>query len=246
MTMEQRRDFKFAGIMTIPGGFYKRVVCDGGVTVDGDIDCLELKVNGTYKGTGNMKATNAVIRGGADVAGDVMSEDFKVFGQTNVDGSLSGGMVRAEGKLSVGKDTKVDRATIVGQMITRGKCEAESFVCNGFVEMEGSLNAGDIAIKMYGPCHASEIGGEKINVRRGHEGPISRITSVIFDTIGFNQGRLVAETIEGDDIYLEYTSAKVVRGGRVTIGKGCEIDRVEYRTDYKASSGTSVLQHVKI
>jgi hypothetical protein len=32
----------------------------------------------------------------------------------------------------------------------------------------------------------------------------------------------------------------------VTLGKGCEIDRVEYRTDYKSSDGTSVLQHVKI
>jgi cytoskeletal protein CcmA (bactofilin family) len=163
-----------------------------------------------------------------------------------VDGSLSGGSVRAEGKLSVGKDTKVDRATIVGQMITRGKLEAESFVCSGYVEIEGSLNAGDIAIKMYGPCHAAEIGGEKINVRRGHEGPIGKIASAFFDTVGFNKAILVAETIEGDDIYLEYTSAKVVRGGRVTLGKGCEIDRVEYRTDYKASDGTSVLQHVKI
>jgi cytoskeletal protein CcmA (bactofilin family) len=246
MSMVQRRDMKFAGIMTIPGGIYKRVSCDGEVTVDGDLDCLELRVNGKYNGTGSMKARNAVIRGAADVAGDVWSDDFKSFGQTMVDGSMSGGAIKSEGKLSVMKDIKVDRTTITGQLITRGNCEEESFFCSGFVEIEGALNAGDIVIKMYGPCHVGEIGGEKINVRKGHESTLGKIATTLFDTIGFHKSRLVAETIEGDDIYLEYTSAKVVRGGRVTIGKGCEIDRVEYRTDYKASSGTSVLQHVKI
>lgn len=246
MSKEQRNDFKFAGKMTIPGGIYKRLSCDGEITVDGDADCLELKVNGKYNGTGNMKAANAVIRGGADFDGDLKTEDLKVFGQAKVDGSLSGGVVRADGKLSALKGIKVDRATINGEIVTRGNCEAEVFLCTGSIDIEGSLNAGDIAIRMYGPCRAGEIGGEKINVRKGHEGTLGKIASAVLNPLGIHQARLVAETIEGDEVYLEHTAAKVVRGGHVTIGPGCEIDRVEYRTDYKASAGTSVLQHVKI
>lgn len=246
MSTEPRRDMKFTGKMTIPGGFYKRVSCDGEITVDGDIDCLEIKVNGKYNGTGNMKATSAIIRGTADVNGDLKSDDLKVFGQVTVDGSLSADTVRSEGKLSVRDDIKVDRVAVTGQLTTRGNCEAEVIICNGFVEIEGALNAGDISIKLYGPSHVREIGGEKINVRKGSENPLGKIAAAVFNPFGYYQAHLVAETIEGDDIYLEHTTAKVVRGGRVTIGKGCEIDRVEYRTDYKASSGTSVLQHVKI
>ena len=246
MSMEQRKDMKFAGTMTVPGGLYKRVTCAGAIIVDGDIDCLELKVNGNYSGNGSMKATNAVINGGADIGGDLKTEDFRVFGQAKIGGGISGGVVRADGKLVAQKGVKVDRVVINGEIDTRGDCEAETFICAGSAEIEGALNAGDVSIKMYGPVRIGEIGGEKIAVHKGHESTLGRIASAVLTPLGLHDARLVAETIEGDEIYLEHTSAKVVRGGRVTIGKGCEIDRLEYRTDYKACSGTSVLQHVKI
>ena len=237
---------KFAGSMTVPGGMFRRVTCAGTIVVDGDLDCLELKVNGTYTGTGNTKATNAVINGGSDFRGDLRTEELKVFGQAEITGGLYGGVIRSEGKLVVLKGIKVDRATVNGQLVARGDCDAESFACTGSFEIEGALNAGDLQVKLYGPARVREIGGEKITVRKGHEGTLGKIASAIFETIGFHQSRLEAETIEGDEIYLEHTTAKVVRGGRVSIGPGCEIDRVEYRTDYKAAVETSVLQHVKV
>ncbi|MCL6576409.1 hypothetical protein [Kyrpidia sp.] len=40
------------------------------------------------------------------------------------------------------------------------------------------------------------------------------------------------ETIEGDDIYLENTRARVVRGTRVQIGPGCQIGLLEYSEDF--------------
>ncbi|MNG32826.1 hypothetical protein D3C84_1189280 [compost metagenome] len=39
---------------------------------------------------------------------------------------------------------------------------------------------------------------------------------------------LTSQTIEGDHIYLEYTTAEVVRGAHIKIGPGCEIGRIEY------------------
>jgi cytoskeletal protein CcmA (bactofilin family) len=186
MKMEQRRDMKFAGSMTVPGGLYKRVTCNGSITVDGDIDCPEIKMNGTYNGTGKTKATNAVINGGGDFSGDLKVEDLKMSGQAIIDGGLSGGSVKADDKLSVRKDVKVDRATIVGQLVTRGQCGAEMFSCNGFVEIEGSLNSGDVNTKLYGLSHVKEIGGEKINVRKGHESMLGKIATALFDTLGFH------------------------------------------------------------
>ncbi|MNR67595.1 hypothetical protein D3C85_1916860 [compost metagenome] len=46
--------------------------------------------------------------------------------------------------------------------------------------------------------------------------------------------------IEGDDIYLENTRAKVVRGNQVVIGPGCEIDLVEYKVLLEKKKGANV------
>ena len=51
---------------------------------------------------------------------------------------------------------------------------------------------------------------------------------------------LVADIIEGDDIYLENTHAKVVRGNNITLGPGCEIAFVEYKNDFKQDKEATV------
>ena len=61
----------------------------------------------------------------------------------------------------------------------------------------------------------------------------------------FNVG-LNAEIIEGDEIYLENTKAKVVRGNRVTIGPGCDIDFVEYQNHFQCEKGTKVGSYKKL
>ena len=53
-------------------------------------------------------------------------------------------------------------------------------------------------------------------------------------------GSLAVGTVEGDVIRLENTRADTVRGGRVFIGEGCEIDRVEYGTSYECAKGSTV------
>ena len=80
-----------------------------------------------------------------------------------------------------------------------------------------------------------EIGGETIRVDRGHK----------FGLFGRFK-KLTAEIIEGDDIYLECTRAKVVRGGKVVIGYGCEIELVEYRTDFERANDAKVAKNQKL
>ena len=72
------------------------------------------------------------------------------------------------------------------------------------------------------------------------------LLTAILSPLNFYKAHLKAETIEGDDVYLEHTTAQVVRGNTVTIGEGCEIDLVEYRTDFKKTPGASVLKDMKV
>ncbi len=71
----------------------------------------------------------------------------------------------------------------------------------------------------------SAFGGERVNVREGQ--------GFAF----FLDKHLYAETIEADEVRLEETTCKVVRGKTVVIGPGCQIDLVEYVDDFKHAGG---------
>ena len=54
------------------------------------------------------------------------------------------------------------------------------------------------------------------------------------------------ESIEGDEVYLEYTRTKVVRGNNVSIGPGCEVELVEYKNNFQQAKGAAVKDSKKI
>lgn len=57
---------------------------------------------------------------------------------------------------------------------------------------------------------------------------------------------LTTEIVEGDDIHLEHTRAKVVRGNRVTLGPGCEVDLVEYKEHFHQDKSAKVMASRKV
>ena len=83
------------------------------------------------------------------------------------------------------------------------------------------------------------------NVKLGHSFSLKSLIKFIFLSLAINTG-LCAETIEGDEIYLEYTKAKVIRGNNVTIGEGCEIELVEYKSLFEKSDKSVVIENKKL
>jgi hypothetical protein len=57
---------------------------------------------------------------------------------------------------------------------------------------------------------------------------------------------LAAETIEGDNVYLENATVKVVRGGDVNIGPGCLIGAVEYKKNFHKDGSSTVRESKKV
>lgn len=246
MSEENRRDLKFSGNMTVPGGLYKRVNVNGNVTIDGDVDCLDIKVNGNLREDGTLKTRTSWVNGVAIIGGDLRAGEIDLNGEARIEGDMAVDKIKARGKLGVKGGITSDKLDLFGQLETRGDCEAETFSCKGSLDVEGTLNADDIEIRLYGPSRAKEIGGGKIDIRRSGDNKLTSIMVAIFNTLSFHKASLTADTIEGDEIILEHVSAKVVRGNSVTIGEGCEIDLVEYRTEFKKASGASVPKHVKV
>jgi cytoskeletal protein CcmA (bactofilin family) len=246
MSTELRKDLKYLGKMTSPGGVYKRVNFEGEVTIDGDLDCLEIKVNGILNEKGSLKLNTGKINGYAAVNGNMEANDVNINGELKVDGNISVKKIVSNGKLVSKGEISSEEMDINGELKVNGNCEAETFNLKGVFNIEETLNADDITVKLYGPSETKEIGGSKIHVQKGGDNKLMEILTAILSPLNFYKAHLKADTIEGDDVYLEHTTAQVVRGNTVSIGDGCEIDLVEYRTDFKKTQGASVLKDVKV
>jgi cytoskeletal protein CcmA (bactofilin family) len=130
----------------------------------------------------------------------------------------------------------VEDVVLRGGLKISGDCEAERFDAKGAFSIGGLLSAQSVDIRLYAKCSAREIGGGKIEVREDPSG----FKRFVQDLGLLPERLLTAETIEADEIYLEATAAKAVRGGNVTIGPKCEIDLVEYTHTYSADPSARV------
>ncbi len=144
----------------------------------------------------------------------------------------------------MGGKLAAEHLDVKGGFKVKGDSTAETFSSKGAFSVAGLLNAGNVEIVLYGPCRAKEIGGETINVRKGTAFRLGRLINSILFSLDLNGG-LSTDTIEGDDIYLEDTKAKAVRGNNVTIGQGCDIGLVEYRGKFEQSKQSSVRENRK-
>ncbi|MGZ7096125.1 MAG: polymer-forming cytoskeletal protein [Methanobacterium sp.] len=219
-------DIKINGSGSSGGGKYNSVIINGNGKIDGDLDCIFLKISGQCTINGNVNADSVNVHGHSLVKGNLESEKAKIHGDADIDGSVS-----------------IENAEIYGNIDVNGDCNAEAFKIEGTFAIVGLLNAGELELSLYGPSKAREIGGEKITVKKKGKYDFLGLKSLIMP--GGNK-ELTAETIEGDDIYLENTSAKVVRGNNIELGPGCEIELAEYKDSFVKDEKAEVNTQQKI
>jgi cytoskeletal protein CcmA (bactofilin family) len=194
----------------------------------------DLNLSGIGSASGG-KYDNVRVQGIGKIHGDIDCVRCKVEGIANVFGNVKAEVVHIQGKASVKGNVAAGEVRLEGDVFIAGDCEAESFNAGGGFTVQGLVSADQVSIRLYGSAKIREIGGETIHVTKGHRfGLFSRFK------------KLSVETVEGDDIYLEYTKAKVVRGNRVHIGPGCEIDLVEYRVELQLDDDAKVVKQNRL
>jgi len=220
-------DLKIDGSGSAPGGTYDTVRINGIGKINGDVNCRMFRINGTGTVAGNLDTEDGKINGTGTIEGSVRAKRFKMIGSSHIRGGITGENLNVTGSATFGKTVDVQHIKLEGIAKINADVKAETFHSEGSFELQGLLNADEITIALYhAGSKAGEIGCGKINVSMANSG--FNILKSIF-TLGQYNPILDVETIEGDDINLEYTSAKVVRGTNITIGRGCEIGLVEYK-----------------
>jgi cytoskeletal protein CcmA (bactofilin family) len=209
------------------GGKYKTVNIKGSGEIDGDIECNIMKIEGGCTVYGNLEAKTVEIKGNSTIKGSCHSTDIDIQGSANFGNDVSAEEINAKGRINI-----------------NGNFNAEKFNMEGAFKIRGLLNAGELELKLHGPSEAREIGGEKITIKREGRLIFPRIEKMI-TTLGFNTC-LITDVIEGDEIYLEYTKAKIIRGNNIEIGPGCEIELIEYKESYKQDEKAVVNNYKKM
>ncbi|MGZ4033182.1 MAG: polymer-forming cytoskeletal protein [Tumebacillaceae bacterium] len=239
MAKEFGRDLLINGTGTALGGNYEHVKINGEGRVSGDMECQTLKIRGTSEIGGRVKAKFVEIGGTSAIDGDFETERMKVYGTSSNEGNLSVKLLNVKGTVDVRGNLTGEELKLFGAITVSGDCEAEIIKGMGALNVGGLLNAGTIDIEIaHEDSRVKEIGGESIKVRRiGSAFGLNKILRPL---------KLVADVIEGDDIYLEYTKSNVVRGNNVSIGPGCEIESVEYKNDFKLHKNAKVASNKKV
>lgn len=242
-----RHDLQIAGSGSAAGGVYQDVKINGSGSINGDVDCMQFKINGRAEVVGNVKSDFTNIHGETSVTGNLQSNHVQINGSATIGGNLGCHSLKVNGGTTVKGSVTGDSVSIKGDMAIYGDCEAESFTAKGGFQVGGLLNAGTIEIDLHPSvrgCRVKEMGGEKIIVRSNQffSGIRQLIKTKLFDSVL----SLSADTVEGDDIYLENTKAKVVRGNHVRIGPGCEIELVEYKHTFEHVQETVVRAYYQV
>jgi cytoskeletal protein CcmA (bactofilin family) len=238
-------DLKIVGTGSAPGGEYNSVKINGTGRIIGDISCVEFRINGSGNVDGNLTADDCKINGSGTVDGNIKAKQFKVSGSGQIRGTVSGDNMVISGSLTIGESLNMQKVKIEGSAKVAHDCNAENFNSDGSFEINGLLNADEVNIKLYhSKSKVREIGGERIRVTTGPSEGFNVLKTIF--TLGMYNPILEAETIEGDEIYLENTTAKVVRGTNVTIGRGCSIELVEYKGVFQQTGDGKVREEKKI
>lgn len=207
---------------------------EGGLTVHGSIHC-----SGAGKVEGPVFAESAKISGSFDAEGNAeITGAVEITGSLKAEGSLSCGNLSVSGVIKTAGSIRGYAVTVSGVLKTPADVQAESLRSSGALSIDGLLNAETVEIELNGDNSVHSIGGGRVLVRNKPRG---------FSLFGRQKRNcLKSELIEADEIDLENTDCRTVRGVNVHIGSECVIDRVEYSGTLTTAPDASIGEKVKI
>lgn len=244
MENEVLGNLKISGVGGSNGGRFNEVRISGAGDVNGDIECNLFKSSGASDIKGNLKSKIVEVSGATDIKGNLTAEQIYISGASDVHGNVETKKIKISGASDIKGGLHAEEVEISGAIEIKNDCETESFKATGGFKIGGLLNADNIEINIGGKCNVKEMGGEKISVKIS-KNPGLGILRAIKEAFNVHE-YLITELVEGDEIYLESTVAKVVRGNNITIGPDCDIDLVEYKGQIKLQNGARIKEQKKI
>lgn len=247
--MSELNSASIAGAGTIGGGEYSSVRVSGSGKVTGDIKCESFSASGSAHVLGKIDCSGTVSCAGAcSFDGDIICDKFSCAGSAKTK-SVKAKVFKIAGSTKCMGSVNADEISVAGSSKICGDLTGEIVKIRGSIVTEGLVSGDTVDIEFESQCVIPEIGGENISVRPRSNGNGWKIDffgiHIVSNESGAAGGAEIG-SVEGDEINLESVKAEIVRGSKVTIGKGCRIKRVEYSESIVIDEKATVEEQVKI
>lgn len=218
-------DMKISGAGAIGAGEYDDVRISGSAKSEGLILCKSFHLSGSFSGGEIECSEDFHVSGAGKFAGNIRAKEIHVSGAIKTEGSVKGKEIKLSGAIKTGGDVEAEEIKISGEVNCGGLINSERL----YVNLDSTASS-----------TAENIGGSKITIEKGKSGGF-------FCRLLKKSGKfIVSESIEGDEISIEYTSAKTVTGRNVKIGEKCEIGLVQYSESIEISPKAKIGKCEKI
>lgn len=192
---------------------------------------MDMKVSGSSVLPGGEYG-KVSLSGATVISGDIVCDSLTANGALKCEAVECRGDITLSGSLSCS-------AIQCGSVSIRGKAEiekgitSENFVMQGAIICNGLLYSERVSIVVDGKNEILAIKGGSVSMTK-------KALAL------FPRNACVTSAVEGNDVSLSYVTCPRVSGARVVIGKGCEIDLVQYSETVEISSEAKVIKIEKI
>lgn len=209
---------------------------------------MEMKISGSGKIPAG-EYSDIGISGSGDLYGVVQCHSFQSSGSAKGEQIICAGELKVSGSGSFCGDVSANNVSVSGSLLCsaitvddtlavsgslRAKTvTAKSMTVKGAVNCDEHLRADNVSISYGGKMSIGSIVGGKIHMRKSR-------SCLMMGNVH------VATSIEGDEVTLERVNCPRVTGCAVRIGKGCQIDLVQYSDTLEISKRAKVKRTEKI
>lgn len=255
--MDKSKNMRISGTGIIPKGEYNEIKISGSGSIVGDvranlikisgsgdsrcnIESNEIIISGSFDAESNMNINQLLkINGSLDCKGNIEAKDIKSNGSLECSSNILSNNMKVSGGAYIEGNVSFDNLEVRGIIDIEGNCEGREFLGYGGAKVRGLLSADKVTIITYRDSFIKEIGGEDIVIKKKED---KKLSFIFFNP--FSKGRVESECIEGDNIFVENTICKVLRGNTIIVGKGCRIGRIEYLGELTIDENSEVGERI--
>ena len=235
---------RISGSGVIPAGEYDNISVSGSSRMSGVVKCSSLSASGSLRGesldcTGKIKTS-----GSTSLAGNVRANSISASGTFKCGRDVfATDSISTSGTFKCGGSVKCNKLSVSGSVSVNAGIEAERVESSGMLRCGGLINAEQVHVKSCDKLEAASIGGTTVVIKLSK---FKRFFKRIPIISGAVKNARVANSIEADEVNIEYVNCPKVMGRVVKIGRGCRIDSVEYSEKIEISNSASVGKTEKI
>lgn len=195
------------------------------------LDHSPLIVRGSLIRREDITASSINVFGHLNARGNVTAAQLKVSGECSITGHCLAGSAENLGSLRV-RSLQAEHVKSAGYLSAAEEIHTRTFLAKGAVRLHSLFAAESVDIRLGSPSTADQLHSKgTVTVKRS-----SRLLNVLMGPLR----KLSCRCVQGDNVDLEHTTARLVSGKNIRIGPGCDIQEIRYSVSLKMDGNAKV------